>query len=109
MWLIFPFFGAVPAILGALIVFAPLEAVLDARGLGHWKNAAVPLAGASLIFIFVLVMQGLAGKLGLMVSRIAEHPGQALAPLLVWSVLGAFWGVRTLAEPLPEPLAGIAT
>jgi hypothetical protein len=93
MWLIFPVFGAVPAIIGALLVFAPIEAALDARGLGHWKNAAIPLAGASLIFIFVLVMQGLSGKLGLMFARIAEHPGQTLVPLLVWSVLGAFWGL----------------
>jgi undecaprenyl pyrophosphate phosphatase UppP len=56
MWLMFPFFRGVPLMLGALVVFAPLERVLDGRGLGRWKDVGVPLAGGVLVAgVFALV------------------------------------------------------
>ena len=92
IYLMFPMFGAIPAVLGALLVFVPIEWFLDRRGLSHLKNIAVPLAGALLIVLFSLVVFGLSGKLGLVIERIASGGLAQLAPFLLWSVLGAFWG-----------------
>ena len=76
----------------SLLVFVPIEWLLDRRGLGHLKDIAVPLAGALLIVLFSLVMFGLSGKLGLAFERIAGGGLAQLAPFLLWSVLGVFWG-----------------
>ena len=92
MWLIIPFFGGIPAILGALLVFAPLENLLDARGLGHLKDVAIPLAGALLIVIFMVVILGTPRKLAKMAARIRQGGFKVIRPMLFWSVLGAVWG-----------------
>ena len=93
MWLLIPFFGGVPAVLGALLVFAPLEGILDARGLGQLKNVAVPLAGALLVVIFVVGSFGASGKLSMLRTRISSGGINAIGPILLWSVLGVIWGV----------------
>jgi hypothetical protein len=93
IWLLIPFFGGVPAVLGALLVFAPLEGILDARGLGHLKNVAVPLAGALLIVIFVVGSLGARGKLAMLRTRIASGGINVIGPMLLWSALGVIWGV----------------
>ena len=92
IYLMFPMFGAIPAILGALLVFVPIEWLLDRYGLGRLKNIAVPIAGALLIFLFALIMVAPSGKLGLLVNRLAGGGMVELAPFMLWSVLGAFWG-----------------
>jgi hypothetical protein len=92
IYLMFPMFGAIPGILAALLIFAPLEWLLDRRGLGRLKNIAIPLAGALLIFVVALVIGSLSGKLGLMLDRITTGGANVVAPFLVWSVLGALWG-----------------
>lgn len=81
LWLIFPFFGAVPAIVGALVLFLPVEVLLDSRGLSHWKNMVVPLVGFLLPIVFMIVM-----------GRKPFADGNNLIWLIVWGVFGAFWG-----------------
>jgi hypothetical protein len=60
MVLVVLFFFTLPVALGALVIYAPLERLLDARGLGHVKNLAVPLLSAAvmavLAMLFLLVM-----------------------------------------------------
>ena len=92
IYLMFPMFGAIPGILGALLVFAPLEWLLDLLGLGRLKNVAIPLAGALLIFVLALVMASLSGKPELMLGRLMTGGANVAAPFLVWSALGALWG-----------------
>ena len=92
LWLIFPFFGAIPAVLGALLVFWPLEAWLDRHGKSHLKNRAIPIAGALLVFVFALVMWTLSGNVLQNLGRLFSGEGEGIWPFAVWSVLGAFWG-----------------
>ena len=92
LYLIFPFFGAIPGVLGALLVFAPIEAFLDRRGKSHLKNKVVPLAGALLVFVFAIGITTLKGNLLPFLGRLASSGGADLWPFAVWSVLGAFWG-----------------
>ena len=91
--LILPLAGAIPAIIAALVLFVPIESYLDARGLGHLKNVAIPLAGATVIFIFMIIM-GLAwGNLGTLLGRLVDGGVAAWGVFLLWSVLGALWGL----------------
>ena len=93
MWLLFPLFAAVPGVLGALILFAPLEALLDSRGMQISKNFAVPAAGALIAPILLLVMTAKSGKLRLVLSRYSKDGRKAWGPLVLWMVLGAIFGV----------------
>ena len=72
LYLLFPMFGAIPAIIAALVLFVPLESYLDARGLAHLKNVAVPLAGATVVFLFMIVMGSVWGNLGTMLNRLVR-------------------------------------
>ena len=93
MWILFPIFAAVPGMLGALILFAPIEALLDARGLHSYKNLAVPAAGALIAAIFFLVMTMASGKTDVMLGRIASQGVNAWGPIVLWMILGALFGV----------------
>jgi hypothetical protein len=93
MFLLFPLFGAVPAIIFALILFVPVEALLNARGMPGAKNIVIPLLGASLVFLFAIGMEAYSGSLGRFLARITEGGLAALAPMLLWSVLGVAWGL----------------
>ena len=93
LFLLFPLFGAIPAIVAALVLFVPIEGLLDARGVPHLKNLLVPLAGASVVFIFTVVMGVVWGNLGTMISRLTAGGMAAWGGFLVWSVLGALWGL----------------
>ena len=64
LYLMFPVILALPVVLGALIVFAPLESYLDGRGLGRLKNAAVPLAGGVLVVVVLAVVAWIATTSG---------------------------------------------
>ena len=98
LYLMFPMFGAIPGAIGAALVFVPLEHWLDARGLAHLANWAVPASGATLIVLFVIVTLTATRRFGVFRSRVARNPAQALAPLLVWSVLGTLWGAAWRAS-----------
>ena len=93
LYLIFPLVGAIPAIVAALVLFVPLESYLDGRGLGHLKNVFVPLAGATVIFIFMIVMGAVWGNPKTMMDKLAHGGVHAWGAFLVWSVLGALWGL----------------
>lgn len=93
MVLVIPFFGMVPAVVGALIVFLPIELYLSARGTPALSNVAVPAAGALLIALFTLAMSAASGNLGLIAGRIASGSNQVIGPMLFWSVLGVIWGL----------------
>jgi hypothetical protein len=108
LYLLFPLFGAIPAIIAALILFVPLEAYLDARGLPHLKNIAVPLAGAAVVFIFMIVMGVVWGNLGTMFTRLANGGIAAWGAFLVWSVLGALWGLVWRSTEWLAKLVGLA-
>ena len=77
----------------ALVLFVPLESFLDARGMPHLKNLLIPLAGATVIFIFMVIMGGVWGNLGTMLTKLANGGIAAWGAFLVWSVLGALWGL----------------
>ena len=92
LWLLFPLYGTIPAVLGALLIFVPIESYLGARALGHWNNIAIPLAGALLIVIFMVLASIVSGNLLKYFSRIVKDGKHMIGPLLFWSVLGAIWG-----------------
>ncbi|MEA3008391.1 MAG: hypothetical protein QOJ91_83 [Sphingomonadales bacterium] len=88
--LIMPLFGAVPGIMAALILFLPIEVALRGTGL---ENILVPLAGASLIFLFTVITQR-----GVRYRRSGKSGWNGWT---LWSVAGAFWGVIwRLTDPL---------
>lgn len=96
--LMFPMFGAIPGAIGALLVFVPLERYLASHGLAHLTNLLVPASGASLILIFVLVVTSASRRLGTLWTRLRSGGFRAVAPLLVWSVLGVLWGAAWRAS-----------
>jgi hypothetical protein len=98
LYLIFPMFGAIPAIVAALVLFVPIESYLDGRGLGHLKNLAIPLAGATVVFIFTVVMGVVWGNLTTMLGKLASGGVATWGAFLLWSVLGALWGLVWLAK-----------
>ena len=98
MWLLFPVFWGVPLVLGALVVFAPLERVLDARGLGHLKDAGVPLAGAALVVV-VLALVAIRAAASAnphvrrrVADRFARHPVRQVLYVAAGAVPGALAG-----------------
>ena len=92
LWLLFPIFGGIPVVLGALLIFVPIEIYLSARALGHLKNVAIPMAGALLIVIFMVVASIVTGNPLKYFSRISKEGMHIVGPILFWSVLGAIWG-----------------
>ncbi|MCJ8190578.1 hypothetical protein [Sphingomicrobium aestuariivivum] len=93
MILIFPFIGAIPAIVGALVLFVPAEMLLDRLGAPALKNVVVPLLGASLSIISVLVIGAWTDSLGTLARNIAQHGSMFWGAMSVWAVLGAIWGL----------------
>ena len=93
LYLLFPMFGAIPAIVAALVLFLPIEVYLDGRGLSHLKNLLIPLAGAAVVSIFIFVMGIVWGDLGRMVSRLANGGVAAWGAILLCSVLGGLCGL----------------
>ena len=53
---------------------------------------AIPLAGALLIVIFLLVVAIATGRMRTFARRMRAGGLNALAPVVVWSVLGVIWG-----------------
>ena len=88
--LILPLFGAVPAVLGAWFVFAPIEHGLDASGHPGWKDLAVPAAGSGLIVLFAVLASLTSAHPIAMLRRLFTR--QALAAMSLWMVAGAIWG-----------------
>jgi hypothetical protein len=93
LWLLFPLFGTIPAVLGALLIFNPIENYLSGHGLGHLNNIATPVAGSLLIVIFMLITSIASGNFPRYFSRIYKEGKHILGPLLFWSLLGTIWGV----------------
>jgi hypothetical protein len=108
MFVLFPVFGAIPAIIAALVLFVPLESVLDARGMPQYKNVLVPVAGASVVFIFTLVTGLAAGSLGTMITRLSTGGSAAWGAYVLWSVLGAVWGLVWRSTEWLAKVVGLA-
>lgn len=102
--LLIPMFGAVPAVIGTFLIFMPIEAGLDAAGLGPLKNVAVPAAGGLFIVLFVLVMSMGDDTLTLLIERLRNDPVNVGGPLLFWMVLGVVWGVLWRASAWMQAL-----
>jgi len=92
MWILFPLFAVVPGVVGALVLFVPIEAILESRGLHSYKNAFVPLAGALIAPILLVVTTAASGKIGLVVERYSSAGVNAWGPIVLWMVLGAVFG-----------------
>ena len=92
MWILFPLFAAVPGVVGALLLFVPIEAILESRGLHSFKNVFVPLAGALIAPILLIVTTTASGKLGLVAERFSSAGVNAWGPIVLWMVLGAVFG-----------------
>ena len=108
MWILFPLVAVVPGVLGALILFAPVEAMLDAHGLQSYKNVAVPFAGALIAPIFLLAMATASGKADVLLGRIASQGANAWGPIVLWMFLGAIFGVLWRLTAWLAALMGIA-
>jgi hypothetical protein len=108
MMLVLPFFFAPPLALAALLVYAPLERHLSARGLGHLVNVGVPLAGAAAGVAFTLVMGGRPAILRRRAPGAARGVGRGLSTRR-W--LGAAWrfGAVGAAGGLLWRLTDVAT
>jgi hypothetical protein len=92
--LLFPMVGIVPAAAAAAILFVPIEQKLHARGLDSWITPAVIVAGASVIWIFMLGMASAGGpaKLRRLFNIARKDPANFFLPMIVWMVLGGLWG-----------------
>ena len=65
----------------ALLLFAPPEGALVARGLGWLKNAAIPLAGAMLPLVFMAVVAALSGGTGRLFAGLARGDGEPIGAI----------------------------
>jgi hypothetical protein len=93
LYLIFPFYGAIPALAWTFLVLVPLELWLAARGLGASADWAVPAAGASLAVVVVAAVTIVTGRLRVVVVRLVTVGWPVWGPIVVWAALGAAWGV----------------
>ena len=89
--LIFPVLFTIPALLISLVVFAPVEWVLDWRGLGHWKNRLVPLAGGLAMTAGTNALWTLTGGYNA-IEDLLRRPSATFMTFVVLGVLGALWG-----------------
>lgn len=85
-------FGTIPAVLGALLLFIPIEMYLSAHALGHLNNVAIPVAGSLLIVLFMFIASIVSGNLPRYFARLCKEGKHILGPLLFWSLLGTIWG-----------------
>jgi hypothetical protein len=99
--LMFPVVYGIPTAAVALLVLAPVEAVLDARGAGRLKPVVVPVAGAAV----VLLVFGAAWWSGRRRrERLRAKSGEAtrrrgeLLAVVAGGVLGALLGALWLAS-----------
>lgn len=86
MILLLPIIFTLPLALSAVAVFSPIEWFLDWRGLGHLKNAGVPLLGAAAVALLAV---------GWLVLLELGEPGAAQSDL----------NARTVGERVPGMLA----
>jgi hypothetical protein len=106
--LIFPVVGSTPLILGALLVFAPLEGYLNARGLAHLKNAAVPLAGAVLIVILTFAGLWATGGLPKSLAGMSRTPISSIGAVVLLGIVGAICGTLWRLSDLVATKMGLA-
>ena len=92
LWLLFPLVAAVTGVVGALLLFVPVEALLDSRGLQSYKNLFVPLSGALIAPILLVVMTVASGKVALFMERLSSGGVNAWGPIVMWMMLGAVFG-----------------
>ena len=91
--LLFPLFGTIPAVLGALLFFLPIEMYLSAHGLSHWNNVVIPVAGSLLIVIFMFVVLIVSGNPSPFLSQMCKGGSMRLARFCSGACLGQS-GVR---------------
>ena len=92
MMLLFPLFGAIPAIVAALILFLPIELLLENKN--SWlKNILIPLTGASVIFIFMFIMARSSYDASRIQNLAVPRYSMEWGIYAIWSVAGATWGV----------------
>ena len=97
LYLILPLVAAVPAIILALVLFWPVEMVLDRMGHPAWKNILIPIIGGTLIFVFTLVLGLYGGNLEELLQRIASKPDGSRVTT-IWVMLGVGWGIAWRAS-----------
>ena len=72
------------------------------------KAAAIPLAGACLVLLFMTAMALMSGNPARFVRRLRQGGRHAVLPLLLWSAVGAVWGVLWLLSAWIAARLGIA-
>lgn len=90
--LFIPFVGLIPALLGAWLLFSPLEALLDFLNIGNLRNIILPLAGGLLPLIVFAIIIEVSGDRRLILNRLSTGGMNEWGPLLFWIVLGVIWG-----------------
>lgn len=91
--LLLPLVGCIPAVIGALIVFLPVEAWMKRTGRRRALEIVIPILGALLIFGVLLVIGLANGRLVKIVEGLVRDPGNNGFGILVWSALGLVWGL----------------
>src|SRR5206468_5968233 len=95
MLMLFPLFGAVPGAVAAALLFVPIELAARFLHLGGWVTPAVVLAGASIVFLFDVLV---GFKNGTREFRLAlerwfgANRSANLRTASSWIVIGANWG-----------------
>ncbi|MEO1045019.1 MAG: hypothetical protein AAFX04_06230 [Pseudomonadota bacterium] len=92
MVVLIPFFGAIPAIIGALLLFVPAEYYLDHIGQSALKNIAIPVIGGTLVF-FVTLAIAQKGEISSLTDRLSKGKWNDWAGFVFWVLMGAIWGV----------------
>ena len=86
IWLMFPVVLAAPALFLLAIVFAPVEAIADARGIS--KDVAVPLSGGIAGGGIWLAMLGQSAANRRTRAKPAKAGSMVVGTTLVWTALG---------------------
>ncbi|MCK0127958.1 hypothetical protein [Erythrobacter sp. F6033] len=86
--LLVPILGLIPAYIIALILFVPVEGLMQRRGIGWLSNLAVPFMGAVGALLSFVVLGAFWGELDVMLRNLARDP----YAFGFWIFLGVVWG-----------------
>ena len=95
--LIFPVIAAIPAVALALLLFWPVELLLDRLGHPALKNILIPVIGGTLIYVFTLLLGLYDGNLGELLRKVANKPDGHRVTMF-WVALGVVWGIAWRAS-----------
>nr|WP_137677987.1 hypothetical protein [Parerythrobacter lutipelagi] len=89
MLLLIPMIGLIPALIMALLLFVPVEALTGRMGLRWLANVLVPIMGVVGAGLCLLVLAAALGASDAMARNFAQQPWA----FYFWLAMGALWGV----------------